>query len=159
MKEACSTAAHLRTLCHRTPISIVPMLRTLGNSCPFRVLYFWKFRDFSRVHRWILNEPKSPQAIYKVHLESKTHCFTQVKFLKVFITSFNKDVERWNDPQEKRRGTLIVNRVCSPHSDLNSFLHAFLERMQEPAPYAACPPHCICLWWRWRLQKGQIWPT
>ena len=62
VKEACSTAAHLRALRHWTPTSTVPMLRTRGNSRPFRVLYFWEFRDFSRMHRWILNKPKYPQS-------------------------------------------------------------------------------------------------
>ena len=52
----------LRMLRHRTPTSTVPMLRTLENSRPFIVLYFWEFRDFSRMHRWIHNEPKYPQS-------------------------------------------------------------------------------------------------
>jgi hypothetical protein len=42
-----------------------------------------EFQDFSRKHRWILNEPKCPQS-FPLRQESSTHCFTQVKFLKVF---------------------------------------------------------------------------
>ena len=39
-EEAWSTAALLRTPRHRTQTSTVPMLTTLGNSCPFHVLCF-----------------------------------------------------------------------------------------------------------------------
>ena len=59
VKEAYSMAALLRMLRHRMPTSTVPMLRTLGNSHPFFTRDFT--RDFSRMHRWILNETKYPQ--------------------------------------------------------------------------------------------------
>ena len=85
--EACSTAALLRALRHRTPTCTVP------NSDPFRIPYFWEFQYFSRMHRWILNKQKYPQSFaltrcagYKKKLcvESNTHCFTQVKLFGRF---------------------------------------------------------------------------
>ena len=73
VKEACSTAALLRTLRHRTQTSTVPMWRTIGNSRPSRILYFGEFQDFSRMHRWILNEAKYPQSF------AFTHCAGYLK--------------------------------------------------------------------------------
>ena len=37
------------------------LFRCWGHS-EIRALYFWEFRDFSRMHRWILNEPEYPQS-------------------------------------------------------------------------------------------------